>query len=102
MKLLVFSLILIIPWLAACGKTPAVAMHAANHGTSRPVLTKEEVAAILGSPVTSVEGAGADMGYKTDVIGLEATIDIETTEDAVGAINGARKATGMLGGTADD
>ena len=113
MKFLGFSLILIIPWLvAACGKTPAGTMqaanapqagsHSSNHGIARPVLTREEVAAILGSPVTSVEGAATDMDYKTDVIGLEATIGIDSTEDAVGAINGARKATGMLGGTAED
>jgi hypothetical protein len=42
------------------------------------------------------------MDYKTDVIGLEATIGIESSNDAVGTINGARKATGMLGGTAED
>src|SRR6202035_1064948 len=58
--------------------------------------------AILGSPVMSVEGAATDMDYKTAVIGLETSIGIESSEDSVGAINGARKATGMLGGTAEN
>jgi hypothetical protein len=112
MKILCFSLVLTAACVTACGKAPVDDMQAANasqgrsrsstHGTAQPILTKEEVAAILGSPVTSVEGAATDMAYKTAVIGLEATIGIDSTDDAVGAINGARKATGMLGGTAED
>jgi hypothetical protein len=111
MKAPSLPLVLTIACLAACSKAPVGAMQPANasqmssrssRDVARPILTKEEVAAILGSPVTSAEGAAADMGYKTDVIGLEATIGIESSNDAVGTINGARKATGMLGGTAED
>jgi hypothetical protein len=111
MKVLYFSLVPLITCLAACSRAPVGAMQPSNapqissqsrgHDAASPILTKEEVAAILGSPVTSVEGAATDLDYKTDVIGLEATIGIES-KDAVGAINGARKATGMLGGTAED
>ena len=43
----------------------------------RGVLTGEEVAAILGSPVTSVEGSATDMEYKTATLALQTTIGIE-------------------------
>jgi hypothetical protein len=111
MKVLCFSLVLTFACLAACSKSPVGATQPADasqtgsrsrvHDTALPILTKEEVAAILGSPVTSVEGAVTDMNYKTGIIGLETTMDVESN-DAVGAINGARKATGMLGGTAEE
>ncbi len=112
MRIILTSLMLVGAGLIACGKAPSGAeplpsapptrgsSHTANpaHG----ILTKEEVAAILGSPVTSVEGAATDMAYKTTVIGLETAISIESSDDSVGAINGARKATGMLGGHAEN
>jgi hypothetical protein len=98
--------------LAACGKAPSVAAAAMSgaqtpsssngrHSTS-PLLTKEEVGAILGRPVTSVEGAATDMAYKTGIVGLEVTIGVERENDAQQAMSGARKATGMLGGTPED
>ena len=112
MKTCPLSLLLMLASLVACGKTPggalqpASAPHAGNQPRSRDAgqaaLSKEEVAAILGSPVTSVDGTAADMSYKTAVIGLETSIDIELSDDGGGAINGARKATGMLGGTPEN
>ena len=78
--------------LALC--TGVSAAHAAGSG----VLSKEEVGAILGQPVTSVEGKGKHLTYKTASIYLEATIEVDD-RDAVGAMTGARKATAMLGGT---
>jgi hypothetical protein len=96
--------------LIACGKTPtptgqstATAMEPpsrANRG--RGVLTREEVTAILGAPVTSVEGAATDMQYKTDTPSLETAVGIESQEDSEQAMAGARKATGMLGGTPEE
>jgi hypothetical protein len=112
MKVLSVSVALVGASLVACGKGPSGALplengtHVSNPShapeASHAILSKEEVGAILGSRVTSVEGAATDMGYKTDVIGLEATIGIESSNNSVGAINGARKATGMLGGTAEN
>ncbi|HLZ98472.1 MAG TPA: hypothetical protein VKP66_11105 [Steroidobacteraceae bacterium] len=111
MKWLEFFLVLAIACLAACSKAPLGAVQPADasptsgrsrvRDTALPILTKEEVAAILGSPVTSVEGAVTDMNYKTGIIGLETTMDVESN-DAVGAISGARKATAMLGGTPEE
>ncbi|HEV7614308.1 MAG TPA: hypothetical protein VGO37_20700 [Steroidobacteraceae bacterium] len=103
--------VLMLASLVACGRAPGGALQpaSASHPGDQPrargghaVLSKEEVGAILGSPVTSVEGAATDMAYKTSVIGLETSIGIESSEDSSGAINGARKATGMLGGTPED
>jgi hypothetical protein len=110
------SATMLIAWagggLVACGKTPGGTLPSANgsvtskqsrgRDAAHAILSKEEVSAILGSPVMSVEGAATDMDYKTAVIGLETSIGIESSEDSVGAINGARKATGMLGGTAEN
>ena len=94
--------------LTDCGKAPsgATAMISgpatsdisSGRRSSTP-LTKEEVGAILGSAVTSVEGDLTDNVYKTAVVGLEVTIGLERENDAQLAMSGARKATGMLGGT---
>ncbi len=73
-------------------------------GTADAVLTKEEVAAILGQPVTSVEGTGTNLTYKTDVMGLEAMVEVErkrSVNGAVQAMAGARTATKFLGGVAE-
>jgi hypothetical protein len=112
MKVLPFSLALILTCLGGCGKTPGGAVQSvdATHverssrrgDAAHGILTKEEVGAILGQPVTSLEGAATDMSYKTQVIGLETDIGVESEDDATLAINGARKATGMLGGTPED
>lgn len=70
-------------------------------GTAGAVLTKEEVAAILGQPVTSVEGTGTNQTYKTDVMGLEAMVEVEPSRSVNGAVQamaGARTATKFLGG----
>ena len=98
--------------LAACGKTPPIptgqsknAAQAASPtrgNRSRGVLTREEVTAILGAPVTSMEGAATDMEYKTDTLSLETSVGIEAQEDSDQAMVGARKATAMLGGTPED
>lgn len=111
MKTCLLPLVLMLASLVACGKAPGGALQPAHsslfgnqhsRGAAQATLSKEEVGAILGSPVTSVEGAASDMAYKTAVIGLETSIDIESSEDSGGAINGARKATGMLGGTPEN
>ena len=70
-------------------------------GAADPVLTKEEVAAVLGQPVTTIDGKGTNLTYKTDVLGLEATVEVEqnhTVNGAVQAMAGARTATKFLGG----
>jgi hypothetical protein len=103
--------------VAACGKAPAGASPStaaaarasqqaadASHArhSSAALLTKEEVGAVLGQPVTSVDGAATDMAYKTAVVGLEVTIGLEREDDAQLAMSGARKATGMLGGAPEE
>ena len=62
------------------------------------VLTKEEVGAILGQPVTAVEGKNKHLKYKTASMFIEATVEVDQ-RDAVLGMTGARKATAMLGGT---
>lgn len=108
--------LLIISCLAACGRVPSGAASAATASASAgqtvgtlsgrhsapPLLTKEEVGAILGNTVTSVEGAATDMAYKTAVVGLEVSIGVEREDDAQLAMSGARKATGMLGGAPEE
>ena len=105
MKLLSLSLMMIC--LTACAKAPTSAEHSqksaqhdssTSHDRGRGVLTREEVAAILGAPVTSAEGAATDMDYKTDMLSLETTVGIEVQEDPEQSMVGARKATAMLGG----
>lgn len=96
---------------AASGVADASPGASAPHaGRSRraaagPLLTKEEVAAVLGRPITSIEGTGANLTYKTDVLQLETSIEAEQQDDVAGAVQsmeGARKATGFLGGKAED
>jgi hypothetical protein len=97
--------------LLACGKTPIPTGQSPNvaqqdshrpQNRARGVLTREEVTAILGAPVTSMEGAATDMEYKTDTMSLETSVGIETQEDSDQAMAGARKATAMLGGTPEE
>jgi hypothetical protein len=97
--------------LLACGKTPtppwnstkmAQQVSASPQNRGRGVLTREEVTAILGTPVTSMEGAATDMQYKTDTMSLETSVGIEVQEDSNQAMAGARKATSMLGGTPEE
>ncbi len=79
----------------------APADRPAAKGAADPVLTKEEVAAVLGHPVTTIEGTGANLTYKTDLLGLETMIEVEqkrSEKSAVQAIAGARTATKFLGG----
>ena len=111
MKLLPCSLVAMTLCLLACGKIPtpsgqpAKMAQQSSHGAknrSRGVLTREEVTAILGAPVTSMEGAATDMEYKTAILSLETTVGIETQEDSNQAMAGARKATSMLGGTPEE
>lgn len=100
-------------FLAGCNKTPAGkaeatpgrpaarASRSEGKGAASALLTKEEVGAILGQPVTAVEGTGTSLTYKTDVSQLETAIELERQDDAAGAVEsmeGARKATGFLGG----
>ncbi|MEP6884184.1 MAG: hypothetical protein ABJC66_05485 [Gammaproteobacteria bacterium] len=104
----------IISCLAACGRAPsgAVSVATASAGqtadtlsgrhSAPPLLTKEEVGAILGNTVTSVDGSATDTAYKTAVVGLEVSIDVEREDDAQLAMSGARKATGMLGGAPEE
>ncbi|MEP7242669.1 MAG: hypothetical protein ABI885_03180 [Gammaproteobacteria bacterium] len=102
MKTLSFCLSLMMACLMACGKAPTASEHAHPHDRGRGVLTGAEVGAILGSPVTSVEGAATDMEYRTGTLSLETTIGIELEHDSAQAMAGARKATAMLGGTPDE
>ena len=100
--------------LSACGKSPSESARRALAGTAgtpdkphhqsggKPILTKEEVAAVLGHPVTEVEGSGTSLTYKTDVIGLETDIEVEEVQDAAGEMDSARTATGLLGGKPED
>lgn len=100
-------------FLAGCnrtpeGKTDATSVSPAARGgrsggknTQDSLLTKQEVGAVIGQPVTSVEGKGTHLTYKTDEMLLEATIELDRKRDvadAIQAMEGARKATGFLGG----
>jgi hypothetical protein len=111
MKLLACSLGVMAMCLLACGKTPvppgnstkmAQQVSPSPQNRGRGVLTREEVTAILGTPVTSMEGAATDMQYKTDTMSLETSVGIEVQEDSNQAMAGARKATSMLGGTPEE
>ena len=103
-------------FLAGCNKTPegkadapsaspgrpaAGASRSGAKGAAAALLTKEEVGTILGQPVTTIEGTGTSLTYKTDILQLETSIEVEPQGDAAGAVEsmeGARKATGFLGG----
>lgn len=106
-------------FLSGCNKAAAGAAAASPAGASSPraarrsgkvdvaaLLTKEEVSAILREPVTEVEAPGAQSAtYKTAVPQLEASLEVEQqadVADAVQSMEGARKATGFLGGKAED
>jgi hypothetical protein len=111
MNLLACSLGAMLICLSACAKTPtsagqsgARAQQTSHRAQNRGhgVLTGEEVTAILGAPVTSMEGTAGDMEYKTDTLSLATSIGIETQEDSSQAMAGARKATTMLGGSPED
>ncbi len=86
------------------GASAPSAGRSASKSKAAPLLTKEEVAAVLGQPVTTIEGTGSSLTYKTDVMGLETGIEVDRRRgdaDAVQSMEGARKATGMLGGEAE-
>lgn len=110
MKIPLLSLGLLAICLTACGKAPTATartekstQHAAGRQeAAQGVLTREEVSAILGQPVTSAEGTPTDMAYKTATLSLETTVGVENENDSEGSMAGARKATGMLGGTPED
>jgi hypothetical protein len=111
MKIPLCSLGLLAICLTACGKSPAAKAHAEtaaqydaarSQDAGRGVLTRDEVSAILGQPVTSAEGAATDMHYKTATLSLETTVGVEHENDSEESMTGARKATGMLGGTPED
>ena len=111
MKLLLCCLGVTAMCLLACGKTPSPAgqsskmaqqVSSSRGNRNRGVLTREEVTAILGAPVTSMEGAATDMEYKTDTLSLETSVGIETQEDSDQTMAGARKATAMLGGAPEE
>jgi hypothetical protein len=111
MKLITCSFGALALCVSACGKTPpptgqstrsAQEVSHSRHDRGRGVLTREEVTAILGAPVTSMEGAATDMEYKTDTLSLETTVGIEVQQDSDQAMAGARKATAMLGGAPED
>ncbi len=111
MKLPLLTLGLLAIGLAACGRPPTAAAPAeksmqreaaGRQGAGRGVLTRDEVSAILGQPVTSAEGAASDMDYKTATLSLETTVSVENENDSEASMAGARKATGMLGGTPED
>jgi hypothetical protein len=111
MKILACSIGAMAMCLLACGKMasptgqstkPAHEVSHSPQNRGRGVLTREEVAAILGAPVTSMEGAATDTEYKTDTLSLETSVGIEAQEDSDQAMAGARKATAMLGGTPEE
>jgi hypothetical protein len=111
MKVLACFLYLLMICLTGCGQSPTAsaqsqksAQHLAvsHQDRARGVLTAQEVAAILGSPVTSIEGAATDMEYKTDTLGLQTTVGIEAESNSEEAMAGARKATTMLGGVPEE
>lgn len=86
----------------ASGASAPRASRSGGKGAAAGLLTKEEVGAILGQPVTSVEGEGTHLKYKTDVMLLEAGIELDQKDDVADAVRGmqaARTATGFLGGT---
>ncbi len=76
-----------------------------NDVAQAALLTKEEVGAIIGVPVTSIEMTGkSDASYKTATMGMEASIEIEHGHDEADALQtfaAARMVTQkMFGGKA--
>ena len=107
------SLLALVPIVCvlACHGSASGASASAADGGAKPaptaqgaaalMLTRDEVAAVLGKPVTVVEGRELSLTYKTDVLQLETSIEVEEkgdTDDAIQAMQGARTATGLLGG----
>jgi len=104
--------------LAGCNKAPAGTADATSSGRASAraarsggkdaqasLLTKEEVGAVLGQAVTSIEGNGTHLTYKTDAMQLEAHIELDqqnNVADAVQSMQGARTATGFLGGKPEE
>ena len=76
----------------------------ATRDSADPILTKEEVGAIIGVPVTSIEGKGTNLTYKTDDTFIETQIELEERDEdgfGVQSMEGAHTATKFLGGTAE-
>lgn len=101
--------------LAGCNKSDSAAALAPSGGATHPsrpsdgtaaaapMLTREEVGAVLGQPVISIEGRGTNLTYKTAVLFLETRVELERDDpaEAIRSMNGARQATGALGGKAE-
>lgn len=96
---------------AASGKVAASDSHAADgrtHKTSSgridaaALVTKEEASAIFGVPVTTIDPSGqSSVTYKTADPMFQATLEAERSrgnDGALLAMDGARKATKLLGG----
>jgi len=93
---------------AASGKVAASDSHSAGaHRTSGRIdatalVTKDEASAIFGVPVTTIEPSGqSSVTYKTADPMFEATLEAErshSNDDALLTMDGARKATKLLGG----
>lgn len=89
---------------APSGGVAVPARRSGGTGAAAATLTKEEVGAVLGQPVTTIEGKGTNLNYKTAVMFLETQIELDGRADvaaAVQSMNGARQATGLLGGEAE-
>jgi hypothetical protein len=94
---------------AASAKVAASDSHPAGaHKTSSgridatALVTKDEASAIFGVPVTTIEPSGqSSVTYKTADPMFEATLEAErshSNDDALLTMDGARKATKLLGG----
>jgi hypothetical protein len=106
MKALAFSLALAIACVGACTKPGNGSSQSRGASTREPshghdmihaILTKEEVGAVLGKPVTSMDGKGTNLNYRTEVAMLEINVEIEQKDD----VDDAVRATGMLGGKSE-
>src|SRR5438045_422433 len=74
------------PGAAGSSSGPSDSRASRSGGAAGGLLTKEEVGAVIGQPVTSVEGKGTHLTYKTDVMLLEATIELDRKRDVADAI----------------
>jgi hypothetical protein len=88
---------------AAAGSEHHGAASAGGGGSA--LLSKEEVGAIIGVPVTSIEMTGkSDATYKTAIVGMEAGIEVERKDeaDAIQSMDAARQVTrNAFGGKAE-